>query len=387
MLKPAALLFSLSLLSGCSTIGGWFSSDEPLIKPAPLTAFTARAELTASWKAQAGAADGFAFSPDTDGDAVYAAGRDGKLVKLDLASGRELLRIDAGQPLSAGVGVGDGLVLVGTAKGQLLAFNSVDGAPAWSARLSAEILTPPVAGNGVVAARSNDGKVYLLESASGKQRWSYSRILPALTLREQGHLALADNALYVGHAGGKLTALALNNGAPLWEANVALPRGATELERIADVVGPLAEDDRLICGAAFQGRVACFDRISGNAAWVRDLSARRGVSMSESHVFVADERDSVAAFDKRRGVNPWKQDALKDRSLSSPTAIADRFVALGDFQGYVHLLSAEDGSFAARAATDGSAINGVILPLQSGLIVQTANGGIFAFRLKFNESP
>jgi outer membrane protein assembly factor BamB len=46
----------------------------------------------------------------------------------------------------------------------------------------------------VVAARSNDGKVYLLESASGKQRWSYSRTLPALTLREQSHLLLSGNA-------------------------------------------------------------------------------------------------------------------------------------------------------------------------------------------------
>lgn len=382
VLKPAALLISLLLLSGCSTIGGWFSSKEPLVKPAPLVAFSPSIELIRTWDAQVGAAGAYTFSPDTDGEAVYAAGREGKLVKLDLASGRELWRIDAGQPLSAGVGVGDGLVLVGTAKGNLLAFRSADGAPAWTAKLSAEVLTPPVAGNGVVAARSNDGKVYLLESATGKQRWSYSRTLPALTLREQGHLTLAANAVYAGHAGGKLTALALNNGAPLWEANVALPRGATELERIADVAGPLAEDDRLICAAAFQGRVGCFDRIAGTAAWARDYSVLRGVAMNETLVFASDEHDSVAAFEKRRGTNPWKQEKLRDRKLSSPVAVAERFIAVGDFQGQIHLLNAEDGAFAARAASDGSAINSVIIPLKSGLIVQTANGGIFAYRLQ-----
>jgi hypothetical protein len=32
--------------------------------------------------------------------------------------------------------------------------------------------------------------------------------------------------------------------------------------------------------------------------------------------------------------------------------------------------------------TDGSPINSVIIPLKSGLVVQTANGGIFAFRLQ-----
>lgn len=387
MLKRTALLTLLALslpvsLSGCSWLGGWFSSDKPAAKPADLVDFKPSAELVKSWDANIGAGSPFAFSPDTDGQAVYAAGREGKLVKLDLASGREVWRIDAGQPLSAGVGVGDGLVIVGTAKGNLLAFKSADGAPAWSAKLSAEILTPPVAANGVVAARSNDGKVYLLDSASGKQRWSYNRTLPALTLREQGHLLLSNNAVFAGHAGGKLTALALNNGAPQWEVNVALPRGATELERIADVAGPLASDDRLICAAAFQGRVGCFDQISGNAAWTRDYSALRGVAMDARFVFTADERGNVAAFEKARGANPWKQDKLRDRKLSSPVAVADRFVALGDFQGQIHLLNSEDGAFAARVPTDGSPINSVMIPLKSGLVVQTANGGIFAFRLK-----
>lgn len=382
MLKPAALLISLSLLSGCSTIGGWFSSSEPLIKPAPLPVFSPSHELVRSWNAQVGAAGGYAFSPNTDGEAVYAAGREGKIAKFDLASGREIWRIDAGQPLSAGVGVGDGLVLVGTAKGNLLAFKSANGAATWTAKLSAEVLTPPVAGNGVVAARSNDGKVYLLDAATGKQRWVYSRTLPALTLREQGHLLLTADAVYAGHAGGKLTALTLNNGAPLWETNVALPRGATELERIADVAGPLAEDDQLICAAAFQGRVGCFDRISGNAAWTRDYSVLRGVAMNENLVFAADEHDSVAAFEKQRGTNPWKQDKLRDRKLSSPVAVAENYVAVGDFQGQIHLLNADDGAFVARAASDGSAINSVMLPLKSGLVVQTANGAIFAYRLQ-----
>ncbi len=382
MLKRASIFLLALSLSGCSSFSGWFGSDKALVKPAELVEFKPSAELVKSWDANVGAGSPFAFSPDTDGEAVYAAGREGKVVKLDLASGRELWRIDAGQTLSAGVGVGDGIVLVGTPKGHLLAFKSADGTPAWSAKLSAEILTPPVAGNGVAVARSNDGKIYLLDSASGKQRWSYSRILPALTLREQGHLQLGNNAVFAGHAGGKLTALALNNGAPLWEVNVALPRGATELERIADVVGPLAGDERLVCAAAFQGRVGCFDQISGNAAWVRDFSALRGVAMDARFVYTADEHGNVAAFEKSRGTNPWKQDKLRDRKLSSPVAVAERFVALGDYQGQIHLINAEDGAFAARVGTDGSPINSVMIPLKSGLVVQTANGGIFALRLQ-----
>lgn len=383
LLARRGLILALVLsATGCSTISGWFGSSKPAAKPADLVDFKPKVTLVRAWDASVGGAGGYAFSPATDGQGVYAAAREGRLVRLDLATGKEIWRIDVGQVLSAGVGAGDGLVLVGTPKGELLAYKAADGSPAWSARLSGELLVPPEVADGAVAARSNDGKVYLLDAATGKLRWTATRALPALTLRGQSHLRLSDIGLYAGHAGGKLSALALNNGAPRWEANVALPRGATELERIADVTGTLAMDERRICAGAFQGRVACFDRVSGNTAWVRDFSAESGVDMDERYVFAADEKGTVAAFDKNRGINTWKQDKLRDRKLSSPVAVAEAYVAVADYQGYVHLINAEDGAFAARAATDGSPVMGAMLGLKAGLVVQTANGGVYALKIQ-----
>lgn len=385
--RLAVLVLPLFLsMGGCSSVtskvGGWFGSGKPAVKPAELVEIKPSIGLSRAWDASVGAAGIYVFSPATDGQAVYAAGKDGRVVKLDLASGREIWRTEAGQTLSAGVGVGEGLVLVGTPKGEVLAFRAKDGTQAWSVKLSGEMLVPPVAAGGVVAARANNGHVYLLEAADGKVRWDAGRTLPALTLREQSHMLLTAEALYVGHAGGRMAALALNNGAPLWESNVALPRGATELERIADVVGPLAMDDKRVCAATYQGRVACFDAVRGNGFWARDLSAMRGVDMDARMVYVADEHGALLAFDKIRGTNPWKQDKLRDRRLSSPVAVAERYVAVGDFQGYVHLVSTDDGAFVARTATDGSAIAGVMLPLKSGLVVQTANGGVYALKIQ-----
>jgi len=379
MLLGLGLAFSLS---GCSSVGDWFGPSTPVVKPAPLPDFKAVASLERAWDARVGEAGGYEFSPGADGQAIYAAGRDGRIVKLDIASGREIWRIDAARTLSSGVGVGEGLVLVGTPKGELLAFKSADGARAWTATLSGELLTPAVALNGLVAARTNDGRIDLLDAATGKARWSATRSLPTLILREQSHLLLDVNVLYAGHAGGRLSALTLNNGAPQWEVNVALPRGATELERIADVTGTLAMDDRRVCAAAYQGRVACFDRANGNTLWARETSSTGGVDLDERQLYVVDASDSVAAYDKSRGNNPWKQDKLRDRKLSSPVAVAGKYVAVGDFQGHVHLIQAEDGAFAARAATDGSPIRGVMLPLKSGLVAQTANGGVYALRIQ-----
>jgi outer membrane protein assembly factor BamB len=368
-------------LGGCSTVSGWFGSDSPQLKPAELTEFKATAELKRAWEINVGPGRPYAFTPGSDGLAVFAAGKEGRLVRIDPATGREVWRIETGTPLSAGVGVGEGLVLVGTPKGEVLAYRAIDGQPAWRASLSGEILTAPVAGEGAVAARSNDGKVYLLNAADGKQRWVYSRTLPALILREPGNLVLTAQAVYAGHPGGKLTALALNNGAPLWETNVALPRGANELERIADVSGALAADERAICAAAYQGRIACFDLVKGNTLWGREFSGLTGVDLDGAYLYAVDAGATLAVYDKLRGTALWKQDKLRDRHLTTPLGLGTH-VATGDLQGYVHLLAAESGTFAARAATDGSPVVGQMLPLDRGLVVQTANGGVYAFKIQ-----
>jgi outer membrane protein assembly factor BamB len=373
------LTIALSL-AGCSTIGGWFGSGEAKIKPAELPNFQPSVALTRLWDVNVGSGQPYTFTPASDGQAIYAASRDGRILKIDAATGRELGRIETGRRLSAGVGVGEGLVLVATPRGEVLAYRAADGQPAWTAQLSGEILTPPQARGGLVAVRGNDGKVWALDVADGKRRWVYSRALPALALREPGGLMLGDRAVYAGFPGGRLVALSLANGAPIWEANVALPKGATELERIADVTGPLALSERLVCAGAYQGRVACFDRVSGQGAWGRDISVLRGVAMDARQLYAVDGVDTVHAFDRDRGVSPWKQDKLRDRRLSTPLPL-ERHVVVGDYQGFVHLLDNDTGAFAARIATDGSAITAAPIRVQQGLVVQTANGGVYAFQV------
>lgn len=379
----AGLLVAGVALSGCTTVGGWFSrgDDNAAVKPAALTEVTGTVAMVRAWEAGVGPAGSHVFSPASDGAAVFAAAADGRIVKLDLASGRELWRIETGRKLSAGVGVGDGLVVVGTPRGEVLAFRTEDGQAAWSTTLSGEILTAPVAAHGAVAVRGNDGRVWLLNAHDGKQRWLYSRALPALILRVPGDLLLTERALYAGFPGGKLVALSPTNGAVLWETTVALPRGATELERVTDVTGALSADARLLCAAAYQGRVGCFDRANGNPVWARDISSLAGVDLGDRFLFVVDEHDVVQGFDRLRGASLWKLDRLRDRRLTTPVVVGGQ-VAVADYQGYVHLLSLEDGANLARAASDGSPIRGRMLPLASGLIAQTANGGVMAFRIQ-----
>jgi outer membrane protein assembly factor BamB len=163
---------------------------------------------------------------------------------------------------------------------------------------------------------------------------------------------------------------------------VALPRGTTELERVADVTSLPVVDGKQVCAVAFQGRVACFDAFRGTLIWARDVSSVAGIAVDARHLYVTDDRNAVQALDKRTGASIWRQDKLAGRNVSGPLALG-RHVVVGDLEGYVHLISREDGSFAARIETDGSAISAPPLALDAtSFLVQTRDGGIFAITVQ-----
>ncbi|MDO8933461.1 MAG: outer membrane protein assembly factor BamB, partial [Rhodocyclaceae bacterium] len=244
-----------------------------------------------------------------------------------------------------------------------------------------EILAAPGVGDGLVAVRSGDARIFGFDAADGRRRWVYQRTAPALTLRSNAGVLFTQAGILSGFPGGKLVAISRGNGAAYWEGAVALPKGATELERVADVTGAPAIDGRLACAAAYQGRVACFDMSSGSALWSREISSRAGLDMDERYVYVSDDKGNVQAFDRDSGGSIWKQDKLFMRGLSRPLALGSR-VIVGDAQGVIHVLRREDGAFAARFTTDGSAIMADPRRIPGGFLVQTRNGGLYALSVE-----
>ena len=381
----ALAVLGLAMLAGCSSVGDlydrWFGST-PAIKPNPIPVIaqpTAQPRIV--WQGNVGAAERSLFVPALSGSTVYAAGAAGQIVGFDVSTGKAASQWKAGQRLSGGVGASGRMVVVGTARGQVLAFEA-GGKELWKTQLAGEVLAPPVIDGALVVARAGDGRIHGLDATSGKQRWLYQRNTPALSLRNYSAAVVERGAVFAGFPGGRLIARAASSGAIGWDSVVALPRGTTELERVADVMGPPIVDGDRVCAVAFQGRAACFDTQSGTTIWARDLSSSVGMSADHRSVYVTDEKSAISALDKSNGASLWRQDKLFGRGVSAPLAFG-RYVIVGDFQGYVYLLSREDGSFAALLATDGSAIGAAPLALDdTKVLVQTRNGGVFAIAVQ-----
>jgi outer membrane protein assembly factor BamB len=384
--SPTLLLAaSFTLLAACSSMPSlnpmdWFGSKSTGPKPAELPQLSNPQGVKVLWSSNIGAAEAFIFTPALSGDSVYAASRSGTVARLEAASGKATWRVSVGTRISGGVGSDDAFAVVATEEGEVIALDAQSGVVKWRSRVSSEVLAAPKLGDGLVLVRSADSRIFAFGAEDGKRRWVYQRTAASLIVRSPAGLTVHQGSVYVGFSGGKLAAISLANGTLRWEATVALPKGATELERVTDIVGDPTAQGREICAAAFQGRVACYDVLNGNLLWSREMSSLTGVSFDARYAFVADDKGAVHALDRGNGRSIWKQDRLAHRQLSLPLPLGTE-VALGDLQGYVHFMARESGAFLARAPTDGSPIRAAPLKLPSGFLVQTQGGGLYALTL------
>ncbi len=366
----------LAALAGCSL----FSSKDTKNQPAPLAELKSATAVRTAWKYSLGKAGQAVFSPALANGSIFVADADGALVRLDAATGKEQWRVKTGSDLTAGVGSNGEVVVVGGAKGQILAFDGA-GKALWTAQASSEVLSAPVVGSDVVVVRSVDNLITAYDAKTGSKRWTVTRTTPALTLRNAPGMTISGANVYVAQPGGKLLALSLAAGVPRFEVTVAEPRGATELERVSDIAGAPVVYEKDICAVTYQGRVACYDATTGVQKWNKETSSDVGVAVDQRFVFVSDDKGAVAAYSRETGTSAWKNDQLAFRRLSTPLSYG-RFVAVGDYQGYVHFLSREDGAFLGRAATDGSPIQSVPVIAGANLIFQTQSGTVTALAVE-----
>lgn len=372
----------LALMTGCSTLNSWnpFASKDKTNEPAKLEELKASMAVRTAWKLDIGKAKGYQFSPALAGNTLVLASAEGNIARVEAADGRPMWRIKAESGLTAGVGTDGNVIVVGGAKGVLMAFD-MDGKALWKTQLSSEILSSPAVGQGMVVARSIDNRIVGIDAATGEKKWTVQRPSPALTLRSAPGMLVHEKDVIVAQPAGKLTSFLMATGAPRWEVEVGVARGATELERVTDIGGAPVIFETDVCAVSYQGRVSCFELASGSPRWNRDLSSEVGVAVDQRFVFAADDKGAVHAFARDSGASVWKNDKLAFRALSTPLSYG-RAVAVGDYQGYIHFLSREDGTFLARAALDGSAVTGTPLVAGSNLIFQTQNGTVAAIAVE-----
>ncbi|WP_442909517.1 outer membrane protein assembly factor BamB [Hydrogenophaga sp.] len=351
------------------------SSGAKKPQPTELPPVAALMGTRVAWTAQIGAGTE-SITPVVVAGRVFVASTSGTVAALDGTTGQDVWRLNLGIPIAAGVGSDGQTAAVVTQSNQLVAL--ANGREVWRVRLPARAFTAPLVAGARVFVLTADRTVTAFDAQNGARLWTQSRTSEPLVLSQSGALLAVGDTLVAGLS-GRLVGLNPANGSVRWEAPVATARGTNEVERLVDIVGPVSRIGDSVCARAYSAAVGCVDASRGTVVWTRAAQGTTGVHGDDRLVFGADNEGSFQAWQRASGEPAWSTQRLKYRGLSAPLALG-RVVAVGDSAGLVHLISREDGSEMTRLSTDGSPI--LVAPVLSGdaLVVQTRNGGVYAWR-------
>lgn len=355
-------------MSGC--FGG---ATKP--QPAELQPVSALVSARQSWNVRIGKVD-FPLQPSVSGNSVAFASGDGTVALLDAQTGRDIWRVALGNPIAAGVGSDGRLAAVVTRDNEVVAIQ--DGRELWRQKLSAQAFTAPFVAGGRVFVLAADRSVNAFDAQTGRKLWIQQRPNEPLVLRQSGVMLAVGDTLVVGLS-GRLAGLNPGNGSVRWEVPIASPRGINDVERLVDLVGRVSRDGDNVCARAFQASIGCVNAARGSLLWTKPANGLQGLAGDDRLLFGTEADGTVIAWRRTDGERTWSTERLRYRSLSAPL-VAGRSVAVGDFSGFIHLLSREDGSLLNRLPTDGSPIAAAPVLAGNTLIAVTQNGGIYGFQ-------
>ncbi|MGE0625417.1 MAG: outer membrane protein assembly factor BamB [Pseudomonadales bacterium] len=395
-------LASLCLLfmAGCS----WFSwlpwvdgdkkKDSESLKPAKLTKYEPEVKIDRRWSAGVGKGLGKKYlriRPAILADRIYAADGYGQVEAFDRFTGKRQWRaelpVQSGGLLSGfnfmdrrdpsfvggGVGIGGGMVFVGTTAGTLFALSAADGSQVWQAPIDGEMLAPPVTGDGQVYVQTIDGSLMALSLETGAVVWEIDQQVPILTLRGTATPVFDGGVVYAGFANGNVVAVKAQNGEPVWEHLLMLPEGRSELDRMVDVDATPLVDGPIVYAVSYQGNLRGLRRQDGNPLWELPMSSFLDLDQGYGHVYVVDDKDSIIAIDARTAEVAWRQDALARRQLSSPLVFSN-YLAVTDSDGYLHILAQSDGRLLGRRKLDGKGVRSRMV-YADGILYALGNSG------------
>ncbi len=365
------------LLTACGSL------PEPQYPPKDLTDFDEQVELDIVWQDFAGKGPGelgYMLPPVVSGGNIYAIDRGGNLKSWQASTGALLWTADLDAGASSGLSYNRGQLYFGTQNGEVIALSASGGEVLWRTRLSTQIMTPPQVNDASrqLVVQTAAGKVSALDELTGRILWNYESSEPLLTLHGTATPLVVPSATFAGFANGRVVALDNRNGQLAWDVRAAVPSGRTDIERLVDVDGqPLLTSKGMLVVTSYQGRLIALDPSSGRGIWERKDSSFYPAVEGFGNILYVDEGSNIVALDARTGGVLWNQDALGGRRLTAPVVWGDT-LTVGDYEGFIHLISLTDGHVVGRIAADASGIEQPLIATEKTLYAVAVNGRLMA---------
>ncbi|GAB3049389.1 outer membrane protein assembly factor BamB [Acinetobacter apis] len=276
--------------------------------------------------------------------------------------------------LSAGAVAGNGIVVVGNQKGELIALDQAKGTILWTNELSGSLITPSHIQLGRVITVTNDGNVYAHDAVSGQQLWTYRLPHVQLSLRGQATPVVLDpNTVLIATANAYVYGIDVVSGVPRLQRRVSVAEGRTDIQRINDIDGDPVMMGQFLVTTSYQGQVTVTDLQQQQVVWSDDASSNKRPEVTQDAVYITTTDGKIIAYGLLTGEKLWENDQLLHRNLSNPVLLGSDLV-VGDYEGALSLLDSSTGKIVGRSATKGEVTS--LRVVNNQLYVSTQKGAL-----------
>ncbi len=312
---------------------------------------------------------GFDAGPIVADDKVFAADHDGRVLAIDLKTGKEVWKVKFETGFVASPAYRDGTLFVGDYDGTLHALDAVDGKEQWNYPTELEIDASPNFHGSNVLFTSQNGTLYAVDRATGSLAWEYET-----GDQLQCGATLAGDLTFLGGCDALLHIVDVNNGQAVGEPlPIDAPTGST----------PSVLGDRVFV-PTYAGEIFCFKLSTMELLWkFKDPELadefKNSVAVADGLLVATSRNKRLFAIDIATGLVKWEK-TLRKRSDASPViagqrvvvAAADGRIALFDLKTgeETWMFEVKPGFVGAPAVADGK------------LVVANDRGTVFCFGKK-----
>ncbi len=317
-LQPKKMLGAVCCLLMCCMAKPTFAIDWPVGRGNSAGTGATEESLPESlellWEVEVGGL-GFDAGPIIADGKVFAADADGRVLAIDLATGKEAWRLELETGFMASPAYRNGVLYVGDLNGTLFALIADTGAEKWKFAGEMEVDGSPNFYEETVLFTSRGGSLYAVAMDSGELKWEYET-----GDQLQCGATLVGKRTFLGGCDGFLHVVDVESGKAVGKPlPINGPTGST----------PSATGDTIFV-PTYAGEVFAFKQPENSVSWKfkdEKLSSefKNSVAISNGLIVATSRNRQLFAIDATSGDVIWQQ-ILRKRADASPVIAGDQVV-------------------------------------------------------------
>ena len=335
-----------------------------------------------------------AASPIVGGGLLYAMDTEGVLHAYDAKSGvpkwTQSFKVNgkgSSTVFGGGASYFDGKVYVATGFGEVAALDAQTGKVAWSQHPAGPMRGSPTVAFGAVYAMTQNNEIHALALTDGAELWQESG-----SLGEQGVFGVAAPAagqgtVIAGYSTGELIAYRYENGRTLWSDALARTSLSTSVGVLTDIdADPIIYQGR-VYALGQGGRMAAYELVSGQRIWELNLAGISTPAISGDWIFTLTDDSKLLCIARSSGKVRWSTQLASyqnEKKKKNPIfwtgpVLAGNRLWIANTRGQVLSAAVTDGT-ASEFARVGNPVS--LAPIVAGgtLYVLDDSGKITAWR-------